>query len=163
MENPALSLWRRRHSRAWSCVFQPKVFTLHLHAEITHSVCETHLLVQTHALVLMLFEPCNYAPVTHASTENEPLEILWLLTHQIHVMSSRSTSSGSDGSLVSVRRALTCPLISQLEWPHDAGNNVRQIYGITTGTPSFASSLRGGGFIARNFMRNTFCFHSLLV
>lgn len=145
MENPALSLWRRRHSRAWSCVFQPKLFTLHLHAEITHSVCETHLLEQTHALVLMLFEPCNYAPVTHTSIENEPLEILGLLTHQIHVMSSRSPSSGSDGSLVSVHRALTCPLISQLERPHDASNNVRQIYGIMTRTPPFASSLPDGG------------------
>lgn len=93
----------------------------------------------------MLFEPCNYAPVTHASIENEPLEILGPLTQQIHVMSSRSPSSGSDGSLVSVRRALKCPLISQLEQPHDAGNDVRQIYGITTGTPSFASSLPEGG------------------
>lgn len=96
LENPALPLSRRTLLAVFeglvSC-FPADGFTLHLHAEITHSICENHLLEQTHLLVLMQFKPCNYSLATHASsvyqTRVGPLEIL---THRIHVMLSQSPS-----------------------------------------------------------------------
>lgn len=78
-----------------SC-FPADGFTLHLHTEITHSICENHLLEQTCLLVLMQLEPCNYALATHASSVYQTRvwqpEILRLLTHRIHVMSSSRPS-----------------------------------------------------------------------
>lgn len=95
LENPALPLSRRRlltMFKGLASCFPADGFTLHLHAEITHSICENHLLEQTRSLVLMQFKPCNYALATHAcsvyQTRVWPLEILRLHTHQIHVMSA---------------------------------------------------------------------------
>lgn len=78
-----------------SC-FPTDGFTLHLHTEITHSICENHLLEQTCLLVLKQLEPCNYALATHASSVYQTRvwlpEILRFLTHRIRVMSSSRPS-----------------------------------------------------------------------